>query len=83
MIYRLEGALKMLQVGQVRSNSSHDAKYRKKSVASKFIMGERLTPINRIPMDATTESKEILFLPIAINHENCFNVGLNVIKKGM
>ena len=53
---------------------------RKKSVASKFIMGERLTPINRIPMDATTESKEILFLPIAINHENCFNVGLNVIK---
>ena len=37
---------------------------RKKSVASKFIMGERLTPINRIPMDATTESKEILFLPL-------------------
>ena len=67
----------MLQVVQVRSNSSHDAKYRKKE----FIMGERRTPINRIPMDATTESKEILFLPIAINHENCFNVGLNVIKR--
>ena len=60
MIYRQEGALKMLQVVQVRSNSSHDAKYRKKE----FIMGERRTPINRIPMDATTESKEILFLPL-------------------
>ena len=47
---------------------------RKKSVASKFIMGERLTPINRILMDATTES-------VAINHEKCFNVGLNVINR--
>ena len=34
--------IKMLQVVQVRSNSSHDAKYRKKEIgrALKFIMGD-------------------------------------------